>query len=70
MASATPWTHTTVLLDEAADALLTSPDGIYVDGTFGRGGHARDQVRARPIGHPQSGPSPIAAAGKESRNRR
>jgi len=41
MASAAPWTHTTVLLDEAADALLTSRDGIYVDGTFGRGGHAR-----------------------------
>jgi 16S rRNA (cytosine1402-N4)-methyltransferase len=34
-------THTTVLLHEAAQALVTSPDGIYVDGTFGRGGHAR-----------------------------
>jgi 16S rRNA (cytosine1402-N4)-methyltransferase len=33
--------HTTVLLAEAADALVTTPDGIYVDGTFGRGGHAR-----------------------------
>ena len=33
--------HTTVLLDEAVDALLTRPDGIYVDGTFGRGGHSR-----------------------------
>jgi 16S rRNA (cytosine1402-N4)-methyltransferase len=41
MASAAAWTHTTVLLEEAADALLTTPDGIYVDGTFGRGGHAR-----------------------------
>jgi 16S rRNA (cytosine1402-N4)-methyltransferase len=29
------------LLDEAIDALLTRPDGIYVDGTFGRGGHSR-----------------------------
>ncbi|MDH4062188.1 MAG: 16S rRNA (cytosine(1402)-N(4))-methyltransferase RsmH [Aquincola sp.] len=37
----TAWTHTTVLLHEAIDALMTSPDGIYVDGTFGRGGHAR-----------------------------
>ncbi len=33
--------HTTVLLHEAVEALVTSPDGIYVDGTFGRGGHAR-----------------------------
>lgn len=33
--------HVTVLLSEAVDAVLTVPDGIYVDGTFGRGGHAR-----------------------------
>jgi len=33
--------HTTVLLNEAVDAVLTAPDGIYVDGTFGRGGHSR-----------------------------
>jgi 16S rRNA (cytosine1402-N4)-methyltransferase len=33
--------HTTVLLREAVDALVTAPDGIYVDGTFGRGGHSR-----------------------------
>ena len=33
--------HTTVLLAEAVDALVTQPDGIYIDGTFGRGGHAR-----------------------------
>jgi 16S rRNA (cytosine1402-N4)-methyltransferase len=33
--------HTTVLLPEAVDALLQSDDGVYVDGTFGRGGHAR-----------------------------
>ncbi len=33
--------HTTVLLAEAVHALVTQPDGIYVDGTFGRGGHAR-----------------------------
>jgi len=34
-------THTTVLLDEAVDALAIKPDGVYVDGTFGRGGHSR-----------------------------
>ena len=33
--------HTTVLLGEAVDALLTTPEGIYIDGTFGRGGHSR-----------------------------
>ena len=33
--------HTTVLLHEAIDALVTAPDGLYVDGTFGRGGHTR-----------------------------
>ena len=35
------WTHTTVLLGEAVDALVTDPDGSYVDATFGRGGHSR-----------------------------
>ena len=36
--------HLTVLLDEAVDALaIAGPriDGIYIDGTFGRGGHSR-----------------------------
>ena len=33
--------HTTVLLDEAVDALVTDPDATYVDATFGRGGHSR-----------------------------
>jgi 16S rRNA (cytosine1402-N4)-methyltransferase len=33
--------HTPVLLHEAIDALVTRPDGVYVDGTYGRGGHAR-----------------------------
>jgi 16S rRNA (cytosine1402-N4)-methyltransferase len=30
-----------VLLHEAVEALRVKPDGIYVDGTFGRGGHSR-----------------------------
>ena len=34
-------THVSVLLAEAVEALTIIPDGIYVDGTFGRGGHAR-----------------------------
>ena len=33
--------HVPVLLHEAVDALAIKPDGIYVDGTFGRGGHSR-----------------------------
>lgn len=33
--------HTTVLLDEAVSALAIREDGIYVDCTFGRGGHSR-----------------------------
>ena len=34
--------HITVLLREAVDALAIKPDGIYVDCTFGRGGHSRE----------------------------
>ncbi|MFT3956942.1 MAG: 16S rRNA (cytosine(1402)-N(4))-methyltransferase RsmH [Piscinibacter sp.] len=41
MDSGSEWQHTTVLLAEAIDSLLTTPDGVYVDGTFGRGGHSR-----------------------------
>ncbi len=41
MHSGSEWQHTTVLLAEAIDALLTTADGVYVDGTFGRGGHSR-----------------------------
>jgi len=35
------WTHQTVLLNEAVQALSINPDGHYVDATFGRGGHSR-----------------------------
>jgi 16S rRNA (cytosine1402-N4)-methyltransferase len=34
--------HETVLLSQAVDALITRPQGVYVDGTFGRGGHSRE----------------------------
>ena len=33
--------HISVLLEEALDGLAVQPDGLYVDGTFGRGGHSR-----------------------------
>lgn len=39
--SAAPQQHLTVLLEEAVSALLTKPDGRYLDATFGRGGHSR-----------------------------
>ena len=51
MVDTTPWSHTTVLLNEAVQALfnesslseaaVTPADGTYVDATFGRGGHSR-----------------------------
>ena len=33
--------HVSVLLTEAVEALNVQPDGVYVDATFGRGGHSR-----------------------------
>lgn len=33
--------HTTVLLHEAVESLAVRANGVYVDGTFGRGGHSR-----------------------------
>jgi 16S rRNA (cytosine1402-N4)-methyltransferase len=35
------FTHRTVLLTEAVDGLKIKPDGLYVDCTYGRGGHSR-----------------------------
>ena len=32
--------HTSVLLEETIDGLQIKPDGIYVDGTLGGGGHS------------------------------
>ncbi len=37
--------HTTVLLHEAVEALAIRQDGIYVDGTFGRGGHSAEILK-------------------------
>jgi 16S rRNA (cytosine1402-N4)-methyltransferase len=34
--------HTPVLLDESVSALAISPGGVYVDATFGGGGHSRE----------------------------
>ena len=47
----TSWQHTTVLLNEAVEALLSNPDGTYIDATFGRGGHSRQILsRLSPLG--------------------
>ena len=37
--------HKSVLLEESIEALNIRPDGIYVDGTLGLGGHSREIVR-------------------------
>ncbi|GGO68869.1 16S rRNA (cytosine(1402)-N(4))-methyltransferase RsmH [Bowmanella pacifica] len=35
------YVHQSVLLQESIEALAVKPDGIYLDATFGRGGHSR-----------------------------
>ncbi|MFM8344759.1 MAG: 16S rRNA (cytosine(1402)-N(4))-methyltransferase RsmH [Betaproteobacteria bacterium] len=44
--AALPARHVTVLLEEAVQALAVQPSGVYVDGTFGRGGHSRRILQA------------------------
>jgi 16S rRNA (cytosine1402-N4)-methyltransferase len=41
----TEFKHRSVLLDECIDALNIKPDGIYVDGTAGGGGHSLEIVK-------------------------
>lgn len=43
--------HTSVLLHETVDSLNVKPDGIYVDGTLGRGGHAKLLISKLTTGH-------------------
>ena len=44
--------HVPALLRETVDSLITDPDGIYVDATFGGGGHSREILsRLGPEGH-------------------
>jgi 16S rRNA (cytosine1402-N4)-methyltransferase len=58
--------HTSVLLHETIDSLRVKPDGIYVDGTVGGGGHALEVCRllsrqGRLIGIDQDGDAIKAA---------
>ncbi len=43
--------HISVLLHETVDMLNVKPDGIYVDGTLGRGGHAKLLISKLTTGH-------------------
>ena len=43
-----PDAHISVLLREASEALLPERVGVFVDGTFGRGGHSRELLRRMP----------------------
>lgn len=44
--------HVPVLLGQSVEGLVTDPDGVYVDATFGGGGHSREIMsRLSPKGH-------------------
>ena len=64
--------HIPVMLDEAVAALAVRADGSYLDGTFGRGGHARKLLRQLgPRGHlllMDRDPAAVAAARREFEN--
>ena len=42
--------HVPVLLDESINGLNLHPDGVYIDVTFGGGGHSRETLRRLPQG--------------------
>src|SRR5690625_1418773 len=46
MLATNAYSHESVMLNEVLDLLITDPQGTYVDGTFGRGGHSRAILNA------------------------
>ncbi len=68
MNETTNFNHYSVMLHETVDGLMVKPDGVYVDGTLGGGGHAYEVLkklgdRGRYIGIDQDSDA-INAAGK------
>ena len=43
--------HRSVLLEETIEGLKVRPDGIYLDGTLGGGGHSSEILRRLQSGH-------------------
>ncbi len=67
--------HQAVLLDEAVDALVGPSDGVYVDCTYGRGGHSarildRLESAGRLIAFDRDGAAQAHAVGVEARDAR
>ncbi|UDM62838.1 16S rRNA (cytosine(1402)-N(4))-methyltransferase RsmH [Pseudoalteromonas piscicida] len=59
--------HISVLMTETLDALAIDPEGIYIDGTFGRGGHSGEILKRLSTGRLQAidqDPQAIKAAEK------
>ncbi|WP_017217170.1 16S rRNA (cytosine(1402)-N(4))-methyltransferase RsmH [Pseudoalteromonas sp. NJ631] len=59
--------HISVLMAETLDALAINPEGIYIDGTFGRGGHSGEILKRLSTGRLQAidqDPQAIKAAEK------
>ncbi len=63
--------HYSVLLQETIEELQIKPDGIYVDGTLGGGGHSREIAKQLTTGHLygfDQDDAAIAAAGERLRD--